>query len=170
MTNIVLTALLSTFSRFKYFPLFTANLDVFLWIELWCFLTLFFFSSVSFSCSVFHTRSVHCGDNVTLQCANFTGFPSHVFWFKLTNRHNAISIANTKSSDSKVILHDGFQSGKFNMSSDSVTLNLTIKQVNSSDSGLYFCGFMLQNNTVIQSATSLIVEGKIALSLNTCQN
>lgn len=28
MTNIVLTALLSTFSRFKYFPLFTANLDL----------------------------------------------------------------------------------------------------------------------------------------------
>lgn len=121
--------------------------------------------SASLSSCAFHTLSVCCGDNATLQCANLTRFPSHVFWFKLNNEHNASSIASMRSADTHATLFDGFQSGKFNMSSDSVTLNLTIKHVNSSDSGLYFCGFKSQNNAVIQSATSLIVEGKIALSL-----
>lgn len=126
--------------------------------------------SVSLSGCVFHTLSVRRGDNVTLQCANFTWQKTHVFWFKLTDQPNISNIAYMKGSDSIVTLFDGFQSGKFNMSSDSVTVNLTIKQVNSSDSGLYFCGFNFQNNSVIKSATSLIVNGKIALSLNTGQN
>lgn len=130
----------------------------------------FLLFSVSLSGCVFHTLSVYCGDNVTLQCANFTQHKSHVFWFKLTDQPNASSIARMKSSDSNATLCDGFQSGKFNMSSDCVTLKLTIKQVNSSDSGLYYCGFMSNNYTVIKSATSLIVKGKIALGLNTGQN
>lgn len=130
----------------------------------------FLFFSVSFSGCDFHTLSVQGGEDVTLRCKNFTMFPRYVFWFKLTDEPNPSCLANMKSSDSNVTLCDGFQSGKFDMSSDSVILKLTIKQVNSSDSGLYFCGFNSNNYPVIQSATSLIVEGKIALSLNTCQN
>lgn len=172
MTKITLTtALLSTFSRFKYFPFFAANWDPFFFYELnydFFFSSSFLLVSVSFSGCVFHSLSVHCGDNVTLQCANFTRHLMRVFWFKLNA--NASSIASMKTSDSKATIYDGFQNGKFNMSSDSVTLILTIKQVNSSDSGLYFCGFKSQYDAVIQSATYLRVEGKIALSLNMCQN
>lgn len=51
------------------------------------------------------------------------------------------------------------------MSSNSTTLILTIKGVDFSDSGLYFCGFRKKKHLEIYSATSLLVKGKIALQL-----
>lgn len=125
----------------------------------------FLLFSVSFSACTFHTVSVEVGDDISLQCTNFSTFPSNIFWFKLTNSPNASNIASMSRPDSDVKLYDRFQNGKFNMSSNSITLILTIKGVDSSDSGLYFCGFREKRYLVIYGGTSLMVEGKIALHL-----
>lgn len=125
----------------------------------------FLLFSVSFSACTFHTVSVEVGDDIRLQCTNFSTVPSLIFWFKFTDGSNASDVASMSRSDSDVRLYDGFQNGKFNMSSNSITLFLTIKGVDSSDSGLYFCGFREKRYPVIYSATSLMVEGKIALHL-----
>ncbi|XP_076581630.1 uncharacterized protein LOC143317372 [Chaetodon auriga] len=123
------------------------------------FLCTFFWMSVS----EFHTVEVQPGEDVTLLCSNFTTFPSHTVWFKLANRHNASCISFMFSSNGNASFCDGFQNSKFNMTSNSTTLFLKIKQADSSDSGLYFCGFYSDGKPVIVSATHLKVQGKIAV-------
>lgn len=49
------------------------------------------------------------------------------------------------------------------MSSDLSTVSLKINQVNSSDTGLYFCGYAINTSPVIMDWTYLRVEGEIAL-------
>ena len=49
------------------------------------------------------------------------------------------------------------------MSSNISTVFLKIKHVNSSDSGLYFCGYYNSRNPVICDATHLEVQGKIVV-------
>ncbi|XP_044039105.1 uncharacterized protein LOC122869830 isoform X4 [Siniperca chuatsi] len=63
------------------------------------------------------------------------------------------------SSHANVSFCDGYQNGKFNMTSNTTTLFLKIKQVDLTDSGLYFCGFYSAGNSVIVSATYLKVQG-----------
>ncbi|KAE8278927.1 hypothetical protein D5F01_LYC22509 [Larimichthys crocea] len=117
------------------------------------------FGWISLSVSEFHTVEVQPGEDVTLLCSNFTTLMSHVFWFKLDNRHNISCISYMKSSDGNVTFCDGFQNGKFNMTSNITTLFLEIKQVDVSDSGLYFCGNKAEGNRpVIVSATHLKIQ------------
>ncbi|XP_070849493.1 uncharacterized protein [Chaetodon trifascialis] len=123
------------------FTLITALLCTFFWI----------------SVSEFHTVEVQPGEEVTLLCSNFTALPSHIFWFKLANRHNVSCISSMMTSDGNASFCDGFQNSKFNMTSNRTTLFLKIKQVDSSDSGLYFCGFYSDGKSVIVSATYLKV-------------
>ncbi|XP_076581745.1 uncharacterized protein LOC143317479 [Chaetodon auriga] len=123
------------------------------------FLCTFFWMSVS----EFHTVEVQPGEDVTLLCSNFSTFPSHTVWFKLANRHNVSCISSMMSSNADASFCDRFQNSKFNMTSNSTTLFLKIKQVDSSDSGLYFCGFYSDRKPVIVSATYLKVQGKIAV-------
>ncbi|XP_027143854.1 uncharacterized protein LOC104939704 isoform X2 [Larimichthys crocea] len=117
------------------------------------------FGWISLSVSEFHTVEVQPGEDATLLCSNFTTLMSHVFWFKLDNRHNISCISSMLSHDGNVSFCDGFQNGKFNMTSNITTLFLEIKQVDVSDSGLYFCGNKADGNwPVIVSATHLRVQ------------
>uniref|UniRef100_A0A8C4IVF7 Ig-like domain-containing protein n=1 Tax=Dicentrarchus labrax TaxID=13489 RepID=A0A8C4IVF7_DICLA len=116
------------------------------------------FSWFSVSVSEFHTVEVQPGEEVTLLCSNFSSLPVHMSWFKLAHRPNASRISSMMSSDANVTFFDGFQNGKFNMTSNTTTLFLIIKPVDLSDSGLYFCGFQSDGNSVIFSATSLKVQ------------
>ncbi|XP_071335542.1 uncharacterized protein, partial [Trachinotus anak] len=119
---------------------------------------------ISVSVSEFHTVEVQSGKEVTLQCTNYSSTISHIFWFRLDNRPNISCISSMFSSDGNVSFCDGFKNGKFNMTSNMTTLFLQIKSVDSSDSGLYFCGSYCgdyQNvKAVIVSATYLKVQGK----------
>lgn len=68
------------------------------------------------------------------------------------------------SYDSNVTFCDGFQNGQFNMTANITTVFLEVKQVDLSDSGLYFCGVKAEGNRpVIVSATHLKVQGKIVV-------
>lgn len=116
---------------------------------------------ISISNCEFHTMTVQPGQDVTLMCSNFTSRPSHILWFKLTSL-NSSRISSMTSPVANCVLYDGFQNGRFSMTSNTSTLFLKINQVNSSDSGLFFCGFSCESNAVIVSATHLMVQGKIA--------
>ncbi|XP_045921287.1 uncharacterized protein LOC123980785 [Micropterus dolomieu] len=116
------------------------------------------FSWISVSVSEFHTVEVQPGEEVTLMCSNFTSLPSHINWFRLNNRSNASCISAMFSSDTNATFCDGFQNSTINMTSNTTTIFLKIKQVDLSDSGLYFCGFYSNGNSVIVSATYLKVQ------------
>ncbi|XP_026208398.1 uncharacterized protein LOC113157254 isoform X1 [Anabas testudineus] len=115
------------------------------------------FSWISVSLSDFHTVSVQHGEEVTLACTNFSIFPYHIHWFRLGNGPNVSCISSMFSSDANTTLCVGFQNGKFSMTSNTVTVFLNIKQVDLSDSGLYFCGLYSNGNSVIVHATYLNV-------------
>uniref|UniRef100_A0A3Q0RH17 Ig-like domain-containing protein n=1 Tax=Amphilophus citrinellus TaxID=61819 RepID=A0A3Q0RH17_AMPCI len=119
------------------------------------------FSWISFSLAQFYTVEVQPGEDVTLRCSNFSSLLSHIFWFKLNSSPSASCISSMCSSDSNVSFCDGFQNGKFSMTSNTTELFLSIKQVDLSDSGLYFCGAKNNGNSlVISSGTHLKVLGK----------
>ncbi|KAM4536791.1 uncharacterized protein PAE49_021247 [Odontesthes bonariensis] len=115
------------------------------------------FSWISASVSEFHTVEVQPGEEVTLLCSNFSSIIIHIFWFKLANRPNASRISYMYSSESNASLCDGFPKSKFKMTSNTTNLFLNIKQVDFSDSGLYFCGCKTDGFSIIFSATHLQV-------------
>ncbi|XP_031175006.1 uncharacterized protein LOC116064088 [Sander lucioperca] len=108
--------------------------------------------------SEFHTVEVQPAEQVTLMCSNFSSFITYMFWFRLDSRPNISRISSMWSSDTNASLYDGFQNGKFNMTSNTTTLFLNINHVDLSDSRLYFCGFHSDGKPVIVSATYLKVQ------------
>uniref|UniRef100_A0A668VMA3 Ig-like domain-containing protein n=1 Tax=Oreochromis aureus TaxID=47969 RepID=A0A668VMA3_OREAU len=105
-----------------------------------------------------HTVEVQPGEEVTLQCSNLSSHRVHLSWFRMTNRKGKIS--SMFSPEDNVTFHEGFQNGKFNMTSNIFVLFLEIKQVDSSDSGLYFCGEDSYEKFIVYGATTLKVQGK----------
>uniref|UniRef100_A0A668U4W8 Ig-like domain-containing protein n=1 Tax=Oreochromis aureus TaxID=47969 RepID=A0A668U4W8_OREAU len=106
---------------------------------------------------VFHSVEVQPGEEVTLQCSNFSSYRVHLSWFRSTNRPNASRISSMDSPDKNASFNEGFQNGKFNMTSNISLLFLEIKQVDSSDSGLYFCGELKNEKFIVYGATNLKV-------------
>ncbi|XP_044196634.1 uncharacterized protein LOC122973289 [Thunnus albacares] len=114
-------------------------------------------SWISVSLSESHTVEVQSGENVTLQCTTtYKGYTT-ISWFRLVNRTKASCISTMINSES-VEYCDGFQNGKFQMSSNISTVSLNIKEVDLSDSGVYFCGFYISGQTYL-SVIHLNVEG-----------
>ncbi|XP_041840403.1 uncharacterized protein LOC121639308 [Melanotaenia boesemani] len=113
---------------------------------------------ISVSVSEFHTVEVQPGEEVILICSNFSRMPGHIYWFKLVNEHNASCISSMLSSDSNATLHDGYNISKSFMTSNNTNIFLNIKQLEFSDSGLYFCGYTKDGHPVIFGATYLQVQ------------
>uniref|UniRef100_A0AAZ1Y3P8 Ig-like domain-containing protein n=1 Tax=Oreochromis aureus TaxID=47969 RepID=A0AAZ1Y3P8_OREAU len=103
-------------------------------------LSCFFSGWIAVSGSEFQTSEVQAGENVTLQCTNTSKMDVTTFWFRLVSGTTVNSIAVMAATSVK---HNaGFQPGKFEMTKNTSALFLKIKQVDVSDSGLYFCGFL----------------------------
>uniref|UniRef100_A0A3P9BGI5 Ig-like domain-containing protein n=1 Tax=Maylandia zebra TaxID=106582 RepID=A0A3P9BGI5_9CICH len=106
----------------------------------------------------FHSVEVQPDEEVTLQCSNLSSYPVHLFWFRSTNKPNASRISSMVSPESNVTFYEGFQNGKFSMTSNTSVLFLEIKHVDSSDSGLYFCGLPSSEKFIVYGATNLKVQ------------
>ncbi|XP_039869884.1 uncharacterized protein LOC120722814 isoform X4 [Simochromis diagramma] len=104
-------------------------------------LSCFFSGWIAVSGSKFQTSEVQAGETVTLQCPRIYTYDVTTFWFRLVNGTTANSIA-VKPVDSIVNYNAAFQTGKFEMTQNTSALFLKIKQVDVSDSALYFCGFL----------------------------
>uniref|UniRef100_A0A3P8Q4S7 Immunoglobulin domain-containing protein n=1 Tax=Astatotilapia calliptera TaxID=8154 RepID=A0A3P8Q4S7_ASTCA len=116
---------------------------------------------IAASGSVFQTSEVQAGENVTLQCHRIYTYDVMTFWFRLVNGTTANSIA-VQPVSSIVKYNTEFQSGKFEMTKNTFDVFLKIKQVDLSDSALYFCGFLHMGRPSVFTATYLKVQGKIA--------
>ncbi|XP_030609980.1 uncharacterized protein LOC115797527 [Archocentrus centrarchus] len=124
------------------------------------------FSWISSSLTQFYTVEVQPGEDVTLRCSNLSSMVSHVHWFKMTSSPSVSCISSMISPVRNFsFCDDGFQNGKFRMTSNTSVVYLKIKQVDLSDSGLYFCGEKLNNKSVISSGTHLkVLEASDALT------
>ncbi|XP_063325143.1 uncharacterized protein LOC134624092 [Pelmatolapia mariae] len=124
----------------------------------WIAVLLYTFSWISSIVTQFYAVEVQAGEEVTLECSNFSRHPGHISWFKMTNRPNASRISSMVSAERNASLQDGLQADKFNMTSNTSVLFLMIKHLDLSDSGLYFCGEYKDEKTVISSGTYLKVQ------------
>ncbi|KAK2900179.1 hypothetical protein Q8A73_013308 [Channa argus] len=109
------------------------------------------------SVSEFDTVEVQSGQQVTLMCSNFSSSPTQITWFRVVKRLKPHCICFFFKSSDPAKFCDGFKNGRFEATSNSSTFFLTIRQVDLSDTGLYFCGYHLNQNPVIVSATYLEV-------------
>ncbi|XP_039869889.1 uncharacterized protein LOC120722819 [Simochromis diagramma] len=116
------------------------------------------FSWISVLAFEFHTVEVQPDEEVTLQCSNLSSYPVHLFWFRSTNKPSASRISSMYSPESNVTFYEGFQNGKFSMTSNISVVFLEIKQVDLSDSGLYFCGQPSSEKSIVYGATNLKVQ------------
>ncbi|XP_039677633.1 uncharacterized protein LOC120572397 [Perca fluviatilis] len=114
-------------------------------------------SWISVSASESHTVEVQSGGGVTLMCSNISRVITTTEWFRVINRKKPSCVSSMNPNDSNASFCDGFQN-RFEMSSNISTVFLKIKRVDSSDSGLYFCGINIDKHTVIVNATYLKVQ------------
>uniref|UniRef100_A0A3B5PU17 Immunoglobulin domain-containing protein n=1 Tax=Xiphophorus maculatus TaxID=8083 RepID=A0A3B5PU17_XIPMA len=115
-------------------------------------------SWVALSASLFQTVTVRPDEGVTLRCANLSRIAGHIFWFKLNDGPDVSRISSMSTSEAVPSLHGEFQRGKFTMRSNVTNIFLDIKQVEVTDSGLYFCGFYAEDFPGVFAATYLHVE------------
>ncbi|KAL4006414.1 acidic leucine-rich nuclear phosphoprotein 32 family member A/C/D [Sarotherodon galilaeus] len=115
-------------------------------------------SWISVSGSEFQTVEVQSGEEVALQCSNISRSSTHTEWFRVVNRATLSCIASMYGSNGQALFCDGFQNGKFNMTSNNVAVFLQIKPVDLSDAGLYFCGFFLDYHIIISTRVELRIQ------------
>ncbi|XP_036968662.1 uncharacterized protein LOC119027504 [Acanthopagrus latus] len=115
-------------------------------------------SWISASVSQYQTVEAQPGEEVTLQCNNISKCDTQTFWSRLVNRTKISCIVVIYRYGSKVKVCDGYEEGKFEMKFNISTVFLNIKKVDSSDSGLYYCGFVI-DGTPILTPIHLIVNG-----------
>ncbi|XP_069015414.1 uncharacterized protein [Embiotoca jacksoni] len=116
-------------------------------------------SWISVSGSETQTVEVQPGKEVTLMCPNGSSIATLTNWFRVVNRTKVSCISSMYDFNGPASYCDGFQNGKFEMSSNVTTVFLKIKRVDLSDYGLYFCGFYVKSQTVIANATELRIPG-----------
>ncbi|XP_051800162.1 uncharacterized protein LOC127532474 [Acanthochromis polyacanthus] len=110
------------------------------------------------SISVSESVEVQPGESVTFKCSNFSTRPTQILWFRAVKKSKVTCISSMFKPSDPTTFCEGFQNGKFEMSSNTSTLFLRINHVDLSDSGLYFCGYYMQKNHVIHEATNLEVQ------------
>uniref|UniRef100_A0A3B4Y2H9 Immunoglobulin domain-containing protein n=1 Tax=Seriola lalandi dorsalis TaxID=1841481 RepID=A0A3B4Y2H9_SERLL len=111
-------------------------------------------------CFCSQTVDVQSGGDVTLHCSKMFNYDPLTFWLRLVNKTKVSCISVLTGHRTMAKYCDGYENGKFEMSSNISTVFLKIRQVDFSDSGLYFCGFYTSGRLVF-SVIDLHVQGKI---------
>ncbi|XP_030285485.1 uncharacterized protein LOC115588952 isoform X2 [Sparus aurata] len=114
---------------------------------------------ISASVSQYQTVEAQPGEEVTLQCNNILKYDSMTFWSRLVNMTKISCVVVMFRYGGRIKVCDGYEKGKFEMKSNISTVFLNIKKVDSSDSGLYYCGFYI-NGTPILTPLHLKVNGE----------
>uniref|UniRef100_A0A3B4AIK4 Ig-like domain-containing protein n=1 Tax=Periophthalmus magnuspinnatus TaxID=409849 RepID=A0A3B4AIK4_9GOBI len=114
---------------------------------------------LSYTCSQFTTTEVQRGADVTLNCTITLVFPAHFSWFHMNDQHNASQICSMLHSRGNVTFHRAAQKEKYTMTLNTSMTYLTIKTVDDSDYGLYFCGEKMKYKSVIFTAVFLKIQG-----------
>ncbi|XP_040887425.1 uncharacterized protein LOC121177246 [Toxotes jaculatrix] len=107
-------------------------------------ITAFILCSLNWICvSVSETQTVEVqsGQDAKLQIPNISKKETFTFWFRLINRTRVNCISIMRNSEATTEYCDGYDNGNFEMRYAGPSVFLKIKQVDLSDSGLYFCGF-----------------------------
>ncbi|XP_056225555.1 uncharacterized protein LOC130164692 [Seriola aureovittata] len=115
-------------------------------------------SWISVSVSQYQTVDVQSGGDVTLHCSKMFDYDPPTFWLRLVNKTKVSCISVLTGPRTMAKYCDGYENGKFEMSSNISTVFLKIRQVDFSDSGLYFCGFYTSGRLVF-SVIDLHVQG-----------
>ena len=117
---------------------------------------------ISASVSQYQTVEAQPGEEVTLQCNYINTYKTQTFWSRLVNRTEISCVVVTFTYGGKGTVCDGYEKGKFEMKSNVYTLFLIIKKVDSSDAGLYYCGYFM-SGILIMTPIHLKVNGKITV-------
>ncbi|XP_036968667.1 uncharacterized protein LOC119027508 [Acanthopagrus latus] len=115
-------------------------------------------SWISASVSQYQTVEAQPGEEVTLQCNNISDYDTQTFWSRLVNRTEISCIVVKLKYSSNVKVCDGYEKRKFEVKANISTVFLNIKKVDSSDSGLYYCGFF-RNGIPVLTPIRLKVNG-----------
>ncbi|XP_033839721.1 uncharacterized protein LOC117386469 isoform X1 [Periophthalmus magnuspinnatus] len=107
----------------------------------------------------FGHKNLTVGGNITLSCSNISKTTTQVDWFRVENGTKACCISSLYGYNCEPSYCSGFKHRRFQMSANVTDVFLTIYEVKTSDSGLYFCGFFIKSNIVLGEATYLSVEG-----------
>ncbi|KAK0133166.1 hypothetical protein N1851_031452 [Merluccius polli] len=106
------------------------------------------------------TLEVEPRGDVTLSCTNVSRSPTSALWMRAVHTSKPIIISSVYGTDSSSVRYmDGFQQGRFLLDSNLIFVNLTIMQVEVSDSGWYFCQIFLDMDIVIVNSTFLKILG-----------
>ncbi|XP_040887426.1 uncharacterized protein LOC121177247 isoform X1 [Toxotes jaculatrix] len=107
-------------------------------------ITAFILCSLNWICvSVSETQTVEVqpGQEAKLLISNISKEVNLTFWFRLINRTRVSCISVMRNYEDQAEFCEGYGNGNFEMRYAGSSVFLKIKQVDLSDSGLYFCGF-----------------------------
>uniref|UniRef100_A0A8C2JUA9 Immunoglobulin V-set domain-containing protein n=1 Tax=Cyprinus carpio TaxID=7962 RepID=A0A8C2JUA9_CYPCA len=103
--------------------------------------------------------NMNLSTTVTLLCSNILKEPSYIAWFKQTNDSLPLCIAtqyvSEKPADS--IYFNGFKENHLEMSVEKTFSSLKTVHVDVSDSGIFYCGYVLTNHMMFHDKTQLVV-------------
>ncbi|XP_063757376.1 LOW QUALITY PROTEIN: uncharacterized protein LOC134876315 [Eleginops maclovinus] len=96
-------------------------------------------------------------EEVTLLCSKFSSSATQIYWFRVVKKSMPRCVSFMFEPLEPASFCDGFDNETFEMTSNPSTVSLKIKELNSSDSGLYFCEYKITRKIVIVNATFLEV-------------
>uniref|UniRef100_A0A8C6UV40 Ig-like domain-containing protein n=1 Tax=Neogobius melanostomus TaxID=47308 RepID=A0A8C6UV40_9GOBI len=113
------------------------------------------------------TVEVQSGQSATLLCSNYTSGVMTISWYRAVRRATLSRISVIFNSFEPAWYTDGLEDGRFNVTSNSSHIFLTISPVSSSDTGFYFCGYESPMGLTLKDSTYLdIHEGRDYLILS----